>query len=248
MSNLFGSKGSQTITQNLTQEQKDAIAAQTKFLTGTIVPTYTEAVGGAKDVYQQNAGGYLNAAQNLAGTARQAQEALGSTGESALRTGITGLESLFDPNYEMNQIRAALTPAQAQYAQNLAGQGAQFGGAGQLGSARQALAGQQLAGTTMAAQQAAAANVQKDIAAQRAQAALSLANLGQGGLGQALGAAGTTLTAAEAPSNLYNKYASVIFGTPSAAYTPNFAGTQGSNATQTGGGITFGKIPFPTIG
>lgn len=226
----FG-KSSSTTTPTLTQEQKDAISAQTNFLTGTIVPSYTEAVGGAKEVYQGNAGGYLNAAQNLAGTSRQAQDVLGSTGESALRTGITGLQSLFDPDYEMNQIRAALSPAQAQYAQNIAGQQAQFGGAGQLGSSRQALAGQQLAGSTMAAQQGAAANVQNQIAGQRANAALSLANLGQGGLGQAQQAAGTVLSAAGAPSDLYNKYASVIFGTPSQAYTPNFAGTQGSNTT-----------------
>jgi len=240
----FG-KSSSTSTPTLTQEQKDAIKAQTDFLTGTIVPTYTEAVGGAKDVYQQNAGGYLNAAQNLAGTSRQAQDVLGSTGESALRTGITGLQSLFDPDYEMNQIRAALSPAQQQYSQNLAGQQMQFGGAGNLGSARQAIAGQQLAGSTMAAQQAAAANVQNQIASQRANAALSLANLGQGGLGQAQQAAGTVLGAAEAPSNLYNKYASVIFGTPSAAYTPNFAGTQGGTTTTTGGGIKFNPIQFP---
>jgi len=243
----FG-KSSSTSTPTLTQEQKDAIAAQTQFLTGTIVPTYTEAVGGAKDVYNQNAGGYLNAAQNLAGTSRQAQEVLGSTGESALRTGITGLESLFDPNYEANQIRAALSPAQAQYAQNVAGQGAMFGGAGQLGSARQALAGQQLAATTMAQQQAAAANVQNQIASQRANAALSLANLGQGGLGQAQQAAGTVLGAAEAPSNLYNKYASVIFGTPQAAYTPNFAGTQGNTTTGYNAGVKFNPISFPGMG
>lgn len=239
----FG-KSSSTSTPTLTQEQKDAIKAQTDFLTGTIVPTYTEAVGGAKDVYQENAGGYLNAAQNLAGTARQAQDVLGSTGESALRTGITGLESLFDPDYEMNQIRAALSPAQAQYQQNIANQKAQFGGTGNLGSAREALAERQLAGSTMSAQQAAAADIQSKIANQRAAAATTLANLGQGGIGQAMGAAGTTLTAAEAPSTLYNKYASVIFGTPSASYTPNFAGTQGSNTTGYNMGAKFQMPSF----
>jgi len=226
----FG-KSSNTSTPTLTQEQKDAIAAQTQFLTGTIVPTYQQAVKGAGDVYNQNAGGYLNAAQNLAGTSRQAQDVLGSTGESALRTGITGLESLFDPNYEANQIKAALAPGQAQYAQNVAGQEAAFGGAGNLGSARQALAGRQLAGTTMAAQQAAAADVQNKIMGQRATAATTLANLGQGGLGQALGAAGNVLTAAGAPSDLYNKYASVIFGTPASSYNADFSGTQGKKTT-----------------
>jgi hypothetical protein len=59
----------------------------------------------------------------------------------------------------------------------------------------------------------------------------TLANLGQGGLGQSLGAAGQQVTAAMTPQQLYNQYASVIFGTPAASYSPNFAGTQGSNQT-----------------
>jgi hypothetical protein len=230
----FG-KSSNYTTPQLTQEQKDQIAAQTGFFTGTIAPTYQEAVKGATDIYNQNAGGVLNAAQNQAGVAGQAQSALGSTGESALRTGITGLESLFDPNYEKNQIQAALAPAQMQYQQNLAGQQAMFGGTGNLGSARQALAGQQLAGSTQALQAKTAADIQAQIAQQRAAAGSTLASLGQGGIGQALGAAGQQVTAAMTPQQLYNQYASVIFGTPSASYNPNFSGTQG----QTGGSSGF---------
>lgn len=226
----FG-KSSSYQTPQLTQEQKDQIAAQTGFFTGTIAPTYKEAVRGATDIYNLNAPGVLNAAQNLAGTAKQAQQALGETGESALRTGITGLQSIFNPNYEANQIQAALAPAQAQYQQNLAGQQAMFGGTGNLGSARQALAGRQLAGQAQAAQAAAAAQVQRDVAAQRMGAAQTLAGLGQGGIGQALGAAGQTVSAAMTPQQLYNQYASVIFGTPAASYTPDFRGTQGSSTT-----------------
>jgi hypothetical protein len=226
----FG-KSSSTTTPTLTDEQKAQIQAQTEFFTGTIAPTYTSAVKGATDVYNQNVGGVTNAAQNLAGTARQAQDVLGSTGESALRTGVTGLQSLFSPDYEQNQIRAALAPAQSQYMQNLAGQQAQFGGAGNLGSARQALAGQQLAGQTQAAQQQAAAQVQSNIAAQRAGVGSQLAQLGQGGVGQALGAAGQTVSASMTPQQLYNQYASVIFGTPSASYNPDFRGTIGGTTT-----------------
>jgi hypothetical protein len=226
----FG-KSSSTTTPTLTQEQKDQIKAQTDFFTGTIAPTYTGAVQGATDVYNQNVGGVVNAAQNLAGVAGQAQQTLGETGESALRTGISGLQSLFSPDYERNQIQSALAPAQAQYQQNLANQQAQFGGAGNLGSARQALAGQQLAGQNQALQAGTAAQVQRDIAAQRMGVGSTLANLGQGGLGQSLGAAGQQVTAAMTPQQLYNQYASVIFGTPAASYSPNFAGTQGSNQT-----------------
>jgi hypothetical protein len=39
------------------------------------------------------------------------------------------------------------------------------------------------------------------------------------------------VTAAMTPTDLYNKYASVIFGTPAASYTPDFRGTQGSTTT-----------------
>jgi hypothetical protein len=212
----------------LTQEQKDAIKAQTEMLTGTIIPTYQSAIGGAKDIYNKNAGGVLNAAQNLAGVAGQAQQSLGETGESALRTGISGLQSLFNPDYERNQVMSAMAPAQAQYAQNVQNQAAQFGGAGSLGSARQALADRQLAGQAQAMQAKTAADIQAQIAGQRMGAANQLAQLGQGGIGQALGAAGQQVSAAMTPQQLYNQYASVIFGTPSGSYTPDFRGTQGT--------------------
>lgn len=231
----FG-KSSQTVTPELSPEQKAQIAAQTGFFTGTIAPTYESAVKGATDVYNLNVGGVTNAAQNLAGTARQAQQTLGETGESALRSGVTGLQSLFSPGYEQSQIMAALAPAQQQYMQNVANQRAQFGGMGQLGSARQALADRALAVQAGLGAAGTAAQIQRDIAAQRAQAATTLAGLGQGGIGQALGAAGQVVGAAMTPQQLYNQYASVIFGTPSAAYNPNFAGTQGQTRT----GFEFG--------
>ena len=237
----FG-KSSSTTTPTLTDEQKAQIKAQTDFFTGTIAPTYTGAVTGATDVYNQNVGGVTNAAQNLAGTAQQAQQSLGETGESALRTGIGGLQSLFTPDYEQNQIQAALAPAQAQYGQNLAAQQAQFGGTGNLGSARQALAGQQLAGQNQALQAQTAAQVQRDIAAQRMGVGTTLAGLGQGGIGQALGAAGQQDSAAMTPQQLYNQYASVIFGTPSASYNPDFRGTIGGTQTGSSSKIDLGGM------
>jgi hypothetical protein len=239
--------GKSTTTSNpvLTPEQRAQIAAQNEFFTKTIAPTYKGAVLGATDIYNRAAGGVANAAQNQAEQAYQAQQALGSTGESALRTGITGLQTLFDPNYERNQVMAALAPAQAQYEQNLEMQRRQFGGAGNMGSARQALADRALAGSTQSAQMMTAANLQSQIAQQRAAAAGQLASLGQGGIGQAISAAGIPVSAAMAPQDLYNKYASVIFGTPSSSYNPDFSGTQGkvTNELKLGYGITnpFGK-------
>jgi hypothetical protein len=237
----FG-KSSSTTTPTLTDEQKAQIKAQTDFFTGTIAPTYTGAVTGATDVYNQNIGGVTNAAQNLAGTAQQAQQSLGETGESALRTGIGGLQSLFNPDYEQNQIQAALAPAQSQYQQNMAAQQAQFGGTGNLGSARQALAGQQLAGQNQALQAKTAADIQAQVAAQRMGVGTTLAQLGQGGIGQALGAAGQQVSASMTPQQLYNQYASVIFGTPASSYNPDFRGTQSSTTTGSKFGFDGGDI------
>ena len=234
----FGKSGGTSTAQvELSPEQRQQIAAQTGFFTNTIAPTYSQAVRGATDIYNQGAPGVTQAAQNLAGTAGQAQQTLGSTGESALRTGISGLENLFGADYEAQQLAAALQPAQAQYQQNLAGLGAQYGGAGQIGSARQAFAQQQLAGQTQAAQQAASAKVMNDIANQRLAAGQSLAGLGQGGIGQALGAATQGVSAAMTPQQLYNQYASVIFGTPASSYNPDFRGTQSSTTTGSKFGI-----------
>jgi hypothetical protein len=235
----FGkSGGTNTVVPTLSPEQNAMIAAQTGLFTGTVGPSYQAAVKGATDIYNLGAPGVTSAAQNLAGTAMQGQTVLGSTGESALRTGISGLQNLFTPEYEQQQMMAAMMPAQAQYQQNLTNQTMGFGGAGQIGSARQAFAQSQLAGATQQAQMQAAAEVQKNIAAQRAAAAQSLIGAGQGGIGQAIGAAGQGVTAAMTPQQLYNQYASVLFGTPAASYVPNFAGTQGR--TETGTKTSFG--------
>lgn len=220
----------------LTGAQAAQVEAQNKFFTDTLQPTYTGAVKGATDVYNQAAGGVLNAAQNQAGVARQAQKTLGETGESALRTGVSGLESLFNPDYEKNQIMSALAPAQAAYAKNVADQTAQFGGTGNLGSARQALAGRQLAGQNEALMAKTAADIQRDIATQRAGVGSTLANIGTGNIGQAVGAAGTATQAAMTPQQLYNQYASVIFGTPAASYS---LGPTGSSTTSSGSNLGF---------
>jgi hypothetical protein len=232
--------GTTTTIPSLSPEQNAMIAAQTGLYTGTIGPAYQTAVNGATSMYNNTAGGVNAAAQNLAGTAAQAQQTLGSTGESALRTGISGLQNLYSPEYEQNQLQAALMPGQAQYAQNMANQKAQFGGTGELGSAREALAGAQTAGATQAAQFQAAANVQNQIAQQRMAAGQSLIGAGQTGIGGALGAAGQGITAAMAPQQLYNQYASVLFGTPQGAYLPNFAGTQGSTVNSNQNQSNFG--------
>jgi hypothetical protein len=228
------SSGSTQYIPTLSPQQNAQIAAQTGLFTSQIAPAYATAVSGATDLYNQTAPGVTAAAQNLAGTAGQAQNVLGSTGESALTSGINALQNIASPEYQQAQLNAALMPAQAQYAQNIAAQGAQFGGAGQIGSARQALAQRQTAGSAMAQQQQAAAGVLQNIAGQQLAAGGQLSQLGQAGLGGAQTAAGQQLTASMAPQALYNQYASVLFGTPSASYNPNFAGTQGYTSNTSG--------------
>ena len=223
--------GTSTVVPTLSPEQNAMIAAQTGLYTGTVGPAYQQAVLGATNLYNNTAAGVTNAAQNLAGTAAQAQNTLGSTGESALNTGISGLENIDSTGYEQQQLQAAMQPAEAQYAQNIANQSAQFGGAGQIGSARYNLAQQQTAAATQAAQMNAAANVENNIANQRMQAGTTLIGAGQSGLGGAQAAAQNQVTAAMQPQALYNQYANVLFGTPSQSWNPNFSGTQGQTQT-----------------
>jgi hypothetical protein len=228
------SSGSQTMIPSLSPEQNAQIAAQTGLFTSTIAPAYQTAVTGATDLYNLGAPGVTNAAQNLAGTANQAQTVLGSTGESALTSGINALQNLNTPQYQQAQINAALLPAQQQYAQNIAAQQAQFGGAGQLGSARQALAERQTAGSAQAAQQSAVAQVLKDISQQQYMAGSQLGQLGQSGLTGAQAAAQNQVAASMAPQTLFNQYAATLFGTPAASYNPDFRGTQGQTITKSG--------------
>lgn len=223
--------GTQITTQQLTPEQRAQIQAQTQFFTGTVAPAYQGAIQNAAGVYNMGAPNVNAAAQNLASASATAQDKLATRGSSALDTGISTLERLGGADYTSQQLQAALQPAQAQYTQNLANLGAQYGGAGQIGSQRQAIAQQALAGQTQASQQQAAAQVLNNVAQLQAGVGTNLANLGQSGLAGAQNAATNAVTASMAPQQLYNQYASVIFGTPSASYTPNFQGTQGTTTT-----------------
>jgi hypothetical protein len=134
-------------------------------------------------------------------------------------------------------MRAAMMPAQAQYAQNIENQRRSFGGSGNLGSARQALADRQAAGSAQSAQMMAGAQVAKDLMAGRMAAGQSLAGLGQGGLGQAVGMAGQQVNASFTPMDYFLKYGSALAGNPSSAWNPNFSGTQGKTETGSNFGI-----------
>jgi len=230
---LFGGPTTTKTVEIPATQLKDMEVSQ-KFRTDVALPYFQKGMTDLERMYGINDPGMLKAAQNVAGTAGQVQETTGGVGESALRTGVTGLQSLFDPGYEANQVMRALQPAQAQYQQNVANQQAMFGGTGNLGSARQALADRQLAGQNAALMANTAAQVQRDVAGQRQAVGNQLAQIGYSGLDRALAAAQAKQGAAQSPMDTFYKYLAAKQQTvPASFYTPPYPGAQGSE-TQTG--------------
>jgi hypothetical protein len=231
MSNPFSSSSSSQVS--YLPEQISDIKNTNAYKENVVRPGMTAAMQAGQNVYQNSLPGIYKSAQNLAGTAGQVQQTTGEIGESMARQGATGLQSLFGRDYEANQIQSALAPAQAQYQQNITNQGMNFGGAGNLGSARQALAGQQMAGANAMNQAQIAAQVQQGIANQRADVGKYMTGAGSQYLNQALGAAGTGYQAAAAPQQFTNQYMQGQYGMPAAAYNAQYPGQQSTNSTQT---------------
>lgn len=230
MDSLFGSDKETSVS--YLPEQIQDIQKTSAFKHGTMLPAFQNYLGAAQTGYNQALPGMMKAAQGGAGYAGQVGQTLGETGESAARTGIAGLESFFAPGFGQEQFAAAMAPIQSQYQQNLANQGATFGGAGQMGSARQALAQGQLAGSSQAAQMQAAANVMNQINQQRLQAGSQLGQLGQGYLQTGLGAKGTQLGFAERPMDWTSNLGKQLATVPGAAYTPTYPGQQGTTTSE----------------
>jgi hypothetical protein len=227
------SSGSSSTSPTISGTQGQYIGNQAQLGTD-VMNALGGALGGATNLYNQSAGGVNNAATNYAQTANAVSQNLGQGGAGAYQTGINALSNISSPEYQAAQMQAAMAPAQYQYGQNLAAQGAQFGGAGQIGSARQALAGQQLAGLTQMQQQQAAAGVLNNIANQQLQAGSALTGAGVSGSQLGLQGAQAGISAAQAPMSYLQQLInaqSQIAGLNQA--NPNFAGTIGST-TQTG--------------
>ena len=185
-------------------------------------------LGSSTNLYNQTSGGVNNAANNLAQTGNAISQNMGQGGAGAYQTGINALSNISSPEYQAAQLQAAMAPAQYQYGQNLAAQGAQFGGAGQIGSSRQALAGQQLAGLNQMQQQQASANVLNNITNQQLQAGSALTGAGVSGGQLGLQGAQAGVTASQIPMQYLQQLMGIqnqIAGTAQA--NPNFSGTQG---------------------
>jgi hypothetical protein len=219
---------------------------------------------------EQLTGGAAAGLGNAAEYQKNVGQILGAEGASKLA-------GLFSPDYEKQQVTAALQPAMEQTREAMGGQNASYGAAGSLGSSRAALAEANLRSLSNQRLGTVAAQTQQGIESNRSaasQALLSagqnatnqsagyqqaLLGAGQGALSQAAGISGALTGAGQAgmnaanqsaaaqigyagtPQDVYNKYASVIYGTPQASTTPNFSGTQGSNSSGKGKSAGFGK-------
>lgn len=242
---LFGSKTENNV--NYLGSQLQDIENTNKFKTDVMMPAYKDYMGDVNRTYEQNLPGMTRAAQGLGNYAGQVGQTLGETGESAARVGVSGLSQFFDPSYGQEQFKAAMAPAQAQYQQNMANSGATFGGAGNLGSSRQALAEGQLAGQAQGQQMQAAANVMNQLNQQRLQAGQSLGQLGGNYLQGGLGAKGTQLGAAERPMDWIGQRGKNMGYVPQQMYTPQYPGQQSTETTKTDSplgivGSIFGKL------
>jgi len=237
------SAGEQKTTVQMTPEQQETIRIQNAALKDTFLPAYQNTVTGAKEVYGQVAPAATEAASRASNIAGKTGALQGVTGAGALTSGVQGLQSLFDPNYEQGQIQAALQAGRESGRDLVNQQIASYGGAGGLGSARAALASENLAGLQEQRQATAAAEAQARVQANKAAAAQQLATLGGAGLTAANQAATSQVGLAGVPQDVYQKYASVVFGTPQASTTPNYAGTQGGTQTGTSksSGFSYGR-------
>lgn len=232
----FG-KGSSSSAPVITEEQKELLRAQTGFLTGTALPEYRKTIGMAGDVYGQVNPAVTTAANtalDVSGRAGALQEAGGA---QSYVQGLQGLSNLFSPEYKTQQIQAALQPAREEIREQMGQQAALFGGAGGLGSSRQALASRNLASLGEQRMGSVVAQTSAGIEGQRQRAAESLLGAGERGLSGAQQAAASRIGYAGAPQDVLSKYASIVYGTPQASTTPSFAGTQGSESRGKSSGI-----------
>lgn len=232
----FG-KGGSTSSVQMTPEQTELLKLQTGALKDTFMPAYKQTIGDASTILR-DVQGYQNKAATEAYT--QTGDVAKSSLEGAnamISSGNKTLQALFDPNYEKGQIDAALQAGRESARESQLGQNAMYGSAGGLGSSRMALADKNLSSLNAQRQATAAAGAQAQVQANRSAAAQAVMSQGQNLANLGLNAAGQRVGYSTAPMDLYSKYASIVYGTPQASTTPNFAGTQGQKTSSKGFGF-----------
>ena len=236
---MGGGKSSGSSAPVVTEEQKELLRAQTGFLTGTAFPAYQATIKGAGDVYGQVSPAVTEAAQtalDVTGRTGAMQEAAGA---GSLGFGTASLASLFSPEYKAQQVAAAIQPAQEAVRDELTASRIGFGAQGGLGSSRELLARANIGSLAQKRLGTVAAQTAADVENRRAAAAQALMGSGAGLLTSAQQAAAGRSAIAQAPQDAYAKYASIVYGTPQASTTPNFAGTQGQQTSGKGFGFNF---------
>ncbi len=234
---MGGGKGSSSSAPVVTEEQKELLRQQTGFLTQTALPQYKKTIGGAEERLNLAQPFVNQAAKDVFGRASGVAEGATQQGGELVRSGASTLGALFDPQYEQNQIQAALQAGRESARESQLGQNAMYGAAGGLGSSRMALADRNLSSLNAQRQATAAAGAQAQVQANRMGAARTALESGQslGTLG--MNAGSQQISASNAPMDLYSKYASVVYGTPQASTTPSFQGTQGQKTSSKGFGF-----------
>jgi len=234
---MGGGKGSSSSQVQMTPEQQKLLGAQTDFLTKTAFPAYQETIGGAKDVLSQVMPKATAAADLASGASLATGGAQTGLGLKNLFGGSEALASLFNPDYKKEQIQASLQPVREAFREDLGSQTALFGGAGGGTSARLALAQENLKNLAENRAQATAAGVSSNVENLRAGAARDLMSSGTTNIGAGNEALARRVALAGTPQDVFSKYASVIYGTPQASTTANFAGTQGQKTSSKGFGF-----------
>jgi hypothetical protein len=234
---MGGGKSSSSSQVQMTPEQQRVLGIQANALENTFMPAYQRTIGKAEDALSQTSPAAITAANTAMGVSGRAGALQEATGTAGLLTGMGGLASLFDPQYEQEQVDAALQAGRESGREEMNQQVASYGGAGGLGSSRAALASQNLAGLQAQRQATAAAGARAGVQANKAAAARELMAGGQGQLTAAQQAAAGRVSLAQTPQDILAKYASVVYGTPQASTTPNFQGTQGSTGSSKGFGV-----------
>lgn len=247
---------------------KDVLNQVTPYTTQAAKNTYENAAGisnAQRDIGGELAQGGRQLGFAGGGGTKNVADLMATGGQNLATAGTEKLMGLFSPQYKEEQIQASLQPAREAIREQLGGQNAMFGAAGGLGSSRMALADRNLKQLGQQRLQSAAAQTSAAVEQQRQQAANTLlgtgaqglstagglygnlltAGLGAGAtgagiLGQSVDTSGKAITAAQSPMDIYNKYASVVYGTPQASTTANFSGTQGQTGSSKGFGVTSG--------
>ena len=234
---MGGGKSSGSSTATLTPEQKELLQLQTGALKDTFLPAYQKTIGDAGTVLRDVQGYQNKAALDAFNQAGQVSSESVGGARNMINAGTNTLTQLFQPDYEQNQINAALQAGRESARESQAGQNAMYGAAGGLGSSRMALADKNMASLNAQRQATAAAGAQSQVQQNRMAAANSMLGSGQNLLNTGMTAAGQQVGYSTAPMDLYSKYASIVYGTPQASTTPNFSGTQGQTTSSSGKGF-----------